>query len=294
MAGYGRFTPVYGTDPTQLTRLNDMLRYLFNKVQGGLTIREMGNEIVLTGADGSVGAVIGVTREDIEIAVGEGREFHSIQVAIDSLPGIINHDVLITVYAGTYAQDVVIKGFAGRGTLTIRADSTFSVSSFTVASCSLGDEIGVGLTIDGGDALGHSSCTSAAKPGFTITSSVGVYVSHFTIAGSASAEGVAVFNSFATLADIAISDRDVGVAAYNGANVHLSGLSGSGNRTGVAARFGGIITKYYEEAMPSGTVENENTQYGGLIVNYEGTVLPGGDGWVYAAESWSFASAGSF
>lgn len=294
MAGYGRFTPVYGADPTQLTRLNDMLRYLFNKVQGGLTIREMGNEIVLSGADGSVGAVIGVTRGDRQIAVGAGREFHSIQAAINSLPGIINHDVTITVYAETYAEDVMIKGFTGRGTLAIRADSTFSVSSFTVSSCSLGDEIGVGLIIDGGDALSHSVCTSAVAPGFTITASSGVHVAHFTIAESASAEGVAVFNSFATLADITISNRGVGVAAYNGANVHLSGLSGSENRTGVAAHYGGIITKYYEEAMPSGTVENENTQYGGLIVNYRGCVLPGGDGWVYAAETWSFASAGSF
>jgi len=42
MPNYGAFTPIHGTDPSQLTQLNDMLRYLFSKVQGGIEYKEFG------------------------------------------------------------------------------------------------------------------------------------------------------------------------------------------------------------------------------------------------------------
>lgn len=46
MGKYGRFSQLQGvTEPTQMTALNDMLRYLFAKVQGGIGEKEMDGEL---------------------------------------------------------------------------------------------------------------------------------------------------------------------------------------------------------------------------------------------------------
>ncbi|MDD4796662.1 MAG: hypothetical protein PHO66_02720, partial [Eubacteriales bacterium] len=42
---WGRFDPVNGTKPPDMKNLNDMLRYLFNKVQGGLTRKELSSSL---------------------------------------------------------------------------------------------------------------------------------------------------------------------------------------------------------------------------------------------------------
>ncbi|MZQ83605.1 hypothetical protein GQF01_15950 [Paenibacillus sp. 5J-6] len=71
-----------------------------------------------------------------------GKPFKTIMVAINNIPQIVNHTVTVNVAAGTYAEDVELKGFCGRGRLLINGannvvSDSYVVNRFFVVSCSL-------------------------------------------------------------------------------------------------------------------------------------------------------------
>lgn len=73
-----------------------------------------------------------------------GNPFKTIQYAINKLPQIINHTVIINVTSGTYTENVVISGFTGKGNISIIGATTQANSvnyvfngNITLADCDL-------------------------------------------------------------------------------------------------------------------------------------------------------------
>jgi len=57
-----------------------------------------------------------------------GTPFLTIAKAISMIPQIVNHAVTINVAAGTYAEDVLIAGFSGSGSITLQGGTSLATA----------------------------------------------------------------------------------------------------------------------------------------------------------------------
>lgn len=92
------------------------------------------------------------------ITVGVGKDFTTIQGAINSLKKRIDAIITINVDAGTYAENVELFGFYGSGTLTINGGSdletaaNYVVNGFYVSKCN-----GISVNIRGFEGIGNTT-----------------------------------------------------------------------------------------------------------------------------------------
>jgi microcystin-dependent protein len=175
---------------------------------------------------GAIATRLATTTEDKTITVGSGKNYATIQEAVNSLPMLIRHDIIIEVYAGAYAETVLIEGFIGPGTISVQnhTGDTVNVVSFSVTSCSL---------------------YLLSIKGFTVTKTTGhavkIYGSNFV-----SCDTLAITDSAAFYAGIyfyrgcrglitgcTVSNHGEAISIQNSCDVTITSCAGSGNDVGI-------------------------------------------------------------
>lgn len=213
---------------------------------------------------------VSVTGSDSNDGLTGGTAFKTIQYAIDLLPQVINHTVIINVASGTYGGGLTIPGFDGKGTLSINGGTTLANSINYIISNSIKiDSCTINITLNGFKLLATttldtiltiSNCTmfnikycsfdGALRNSLVGNIGVGVSFSKGSILNSS-------FNNF--------SSSSYGYVIYSsvGAEVLTRNNVGSNNSTVFYALAGGVITKY-DAVQPSGTIA-ETVANGGVI-----------------------------
>ena len=206
----------------------------------------------------SITYYVNTTGSDSNDGLTSGTAFKTIQKAIDSLPQIINHTVIINVASGTYNEILNTIGFDGRGTIDINGGTTnvnavnYIVNQINVKYCTIPVTI-TGITANiatdhafkfyGNNYAKLISCVSTS----TASSYNGIYCG---------GGGTVYVNNCVT------SNKVTGIVASQGAILLSDSNGGNTNTLGIASYYGATITK--NGTQPSGTT-NEVTGNGGVI-----------------------------
>lgn len=165
------------------------------------------------------------------------KPFKTIQKAIDSIPQIVNHDVAIWVTAGTYSENVIIRGFSGKasiglygsvnGAVDARNYIVSSIQMYT-SSCRL---IVSGFKADATAtyALYANTCSNVSLSYMSVT------------ATTSSLAGLSAEASNVYLEASEISNRNIAVYGHVNANILVQGLSGSNNSVAFSASYNARI-----------------------------------------------------
>lgn len=193
------------------------------------------------------------------ITVGVGKDFATIQGAIDSLKKQVNAGITINVDAGTYNEDVIIKGFVGGGRIVLNgADSLDNAVNYKVNSILLLSN-NIRININGFDAVSTSAvaftsgyCTAVELTYCRSTVSATAYV------------GISMsYTAVASVGKCLISNRKYALHVMNSAAAFSADWSaGEGNTVGLVASQGSTIGK--KGTQPQGTTA-EYTDSGGVI-----------------------------
>jgi len=194
---------------------------------------------------------------DRTITVGVGKDFVSIQDAVDSLKKRIDANITINVDAGTYNEDVKIEGFVGKGRISFLGATqltdavNYKIKSLTISHCS---------------AFVYSrgfEVTTTTGIGFIIENSIGVIAYYLLATASSTFAGVSVTFSTANIVDSQVSNHSkalyVGRASIVASNTWVAG---SNNTVGIECHEGSTVGKYL--GQPQGTTA-EVTTSGGVI-----------------------------
>jgi hypothetical protein len=198
------------------------------------------------------------TGNDNNNGLSSGTAFKTIMKAINLIPQKVNHTVTINVASGTYSEDVLIRGFVGKGTIKLYGGTdlatavNYIVNLIEIRNCT--------LTVD---VKGFIATTTTTIP-FVISNCIRVTASYLVTTVSATTlDGFYVVYSGASLTACKASNRAKAVSVGTNTNIMVATWdSGSGNTVGLYAEFGGEIIKV--NTQPSGTTA-EVTSYGGVI-----------------------------
>lgn len=188
------------------------------------------------------------------ITVGVGKDFTTIQAAIDSIKKRVDATITINVDAGTYNESVNIAGFVGTGKITLNGDSVVS-DTRKVNLINAANNV-CNITVSGFRGL------STSVPTFSAINCLCYYLNYCKTIDSASQYGVVYDNSFGAVQLSLISNRNYGIMSMNCSTVFSGTNSGTGNTNGLGALNAATIGKY--STQPAGTTA-ETTAGGGVI-----------------------------
>jgi len=207
------------------------------------------------------------TGNDTNNGLTIGTAFKTIQKAIDVIPQIINHTVTINVAAGTYDEDVIIRGFSGKGVLMIQGDTVASTSRTIRSLSERANSVPVSV-------YGLNATTTTANAFFAEACNYARFQYCQCVAATGAYNGIMFARSHGWVGDSVFSNRYAGVVATVGAVAEASAVMGTNNVYGLEADNGGILC-YTSGTTVSGT--SGNLVASGLIVDANGVpkgVLP--------------------
>ena len=184
-----------------------------------------------------------------------GLPFKTIQFAINKLPQIINHNATINVVAGTYAENLIISGFIGKGKIALvgatSATNTHNINTISILNCS--------IYID----FRGFNITSTTTHAITVSYCINVRLMVLNITGvTTSWAGVNVVGGFCQLQSCTISNKSQAILATYTSLVLSVDNNGSGNTNVLYSTTGSTLAK--SGTQPSGTTV-EYTTSGGVI-----------------------------
>lgn len=187
----------------------------------------------------------------------------TVQGAVNAIPQFVNHAVVLAIAPGTYAEDVTIAGFAGKGSITVRGakstTTTHQIQALTASQC------GCTLLVYG---LGITTTTGTCT---TVNACQIVYLQNINMVGSGAFYGLYVTYSNVYIASSTISNRSVAFAGSSMARILTQTISGSSNTIVVSAASGAIV-QHSNSTLPSGTTA-ESYSNGGVIIRQSGGVI---------------------
>jgi lysophospholipase L1-like esterase len=191
------------------------------------------------------------------ITVGVGKNFTTIQSAINSVKKNISSGVIIDIVvdAGTYNETVVIQGFYGGGTLRInngRTTINTIVNNVILSNCS------IVVYINGINAI------SSTAHGFSISNALNTICAYISATvTTATYCGLLTFSCPSIqVSNSNFSNHNAGIQADGNSKIYSNTNSGTGNTYGLVATSNSSIGK--NGTQPSGTTaEGSNT--GGVI-----------------------------
>lgn len=197
------------------------------------------------------------TGSDSNDGLTEGTAFKTIQKALNSVPQIINHRVIINIAAGTYNEAIITPKITGHATLRLVGASkatTFIQTITSYVDCNV-------LILE---ALNIRTITSKSGR-IQLTDCTFDYANDYGI--------VADDGTVVELVSVGISNKtNVAILSRYGAVVILVQVSGSGNTKALSAQYGGKISRGWGNTI-TGTTQEERL-YGGIIVDESG--IPSG------------------
>lgn len=186
--------------------------------------------------------------------------FKTITKAINLIPKMVNHKVIINIAAGTYSESVIVSGLVTATDFSIIGSGVVNIVSLEVINC-YGTINITGLT-----------ATTTTKDSFKASSSGRVV---FT---SCIASVTSTFSSFWTgssnvfIDRCTISNRSVGISALAESMVYVGGCTGVNN--GIAYLSGYASYLGYQSSVPSGAMVAQDS---GMLVPGSGVLNPWGD-----------------
>lgn len=215
------------------------------------------------------GIKVASTIEDIEITVN----IADLQATIDSLPKVINHNVIINVNAGTYAGEIVIEKFMGVGTISIIGASvsgatTHNVSNVIIRENTLRDFSVEGLRATTGTAfcfqIEYNSSLRVVLNNNTATSGSSATADNYGI------RAYATSLVFVNNGNVFSNKNRAIYCAYG--KIITNNNSGTGNNIAYMANNGGAIHQMTSAATLTGTTLNTRSS-GGYIMKADGTFV---------------------
>jgi hypothetical protein len=257
--------PDYPTAPEVrplFQRLFNQIRDAFNthKVEKA-TVAELGHSkvdgITITiDANGIISTMSETANRTI--TVGVGKDFTTIQAAINSIKKRVDAVITVNVDAGTYAEDVEIKGFYGSGGIIVNGGTDLATTvNFIVNSIwclkNTCDVIVKGFT-----------ATTTTKIAFALSSSIrGEFIYCRTVVNATSQIGFFAEASLVRFNGCLASNKNQALYVTSMANVHSSDWStGSGNIIGLYSIDASTIGK--TGTQPQGTTAE--TYIGGGVI----------------------------
>jgi hypothetical protein len=190
------------------------------------------------------------------LSAGAAGAFKTIGKAISMIPQIVNHTVTINVAQGTYAEDISLIGFIGKGSITINGAASvlsdlYVANSITIIQCTC-------LVI----ATGLKFIITTGSGAF-IVRSIDTRISYCRINTAASQPGVSCSSTNnAGITNCEISNRSNGINADGSSTVFSNTNTGTGNTIGLVSNSNASIGK--NSTQPAGTTA-ESVSGGGVI-----------------------------
>jgi hypothetical protein len=219
-----------------------------------------------------------ITTDNMVITVGSGKDFATIQEAINAVPMFVNHNVNINIYSGTYNEVITIKNFQGSGTLTVNVvdGETVTITRFVIVNCLCHVVITAGQM----PATTFTASGETAEKTFNIDRCDSVTLSYFSdTTTDGLGTGVHVLKSNIFIGSCTISNKLYGIRALY-SNVTISGVAGTGNNTAIA---------YYASVVmesSTNTITGTNTRnptgslfipVSGIAIDTDGTLAADSD-----------------
>lgn len=234
------------TDPADVQDFNDN----FDSIDAELSERVKKSSMAIT-------YYVSTTGSDTNDGLTSGTAFKTIQHAIDILPQVVNHAVLINILSGTYDEAVNLYGYSGYGGITIKGGTdlatsvNYLVTNVTVKYCSCAINItGITATIT----------TTNAFVSYANINCIFAYCN--TTVSALSYNGFYITSSLCYINGCNVSNRYHGITADYMSTVCSNANTGSGNTTGLYSILGATIAK--NGTQPSATTA-EATLSGGVI-----------------------------
>lgn len=256
---------------------------------GDLRVEYLADRIKFYDADGDVGQTLSITTENKTITVGVGKDFASIQDAVDSVPMFINHFITIKLYNGTYTEDVLVKGRLGTGVLSIERDSVGAVAIKSIAFINC--HVGAGIYFGGDAFAGSITMFASGMNSVRAYNSSYVFIRYLTITTNCTPDGaIAIdFGSNCQVSSCAISNQsETAISCTYGSKLSTDTISGTSNNYGLFAITGGEIAMI-DYTYPTATIPFHYAS-GGRIYGPNGNVS-GSDGWSTVKDTLSYSAA---
>ncbi|CAH1205595.1 hypothetical protein PAECIP111893_02376 [Paenibacillus plantiphilus] len=201
---------------------------------------------------------VATTGSDTNDGLSVGSPLKNIQTAINKLPQIINHTIIINVAAGTYPETISLNGFMGQGQIIING-ATSLAATHNVNDVFV-NKVQIPVNITG------FNCASTTSDGFTaIGCGIEVAFAYCRSVQTSVGNGFYVFSSRVVISGSQVANRTTGnalLAAELSFVFSADQTTGSGNSTGLQAASGSTIRK--SGTQFSGTTA-EFAQTGGKI-----------------------------
>lgn len=194
--------------------------------------------------------------------------FKTIQKAIDILPRVVNHTVIIYVGAGAYTGSIYIQGFSGGGNINISgASSATTTHTVTGKIASIRNSCRILI-------VGLNS-TYSTEMSFQVLNSSETFFQHCNTTVVSSYPAFYNESGKVYIANCVISNRsDVAIYAHVNGEVFAQDCRGSANGMAYRGSYGGRI--HISGTTISGAVSFGSAE-GGLITQGEGVINPWGD-----------------
>ena len=210
-----------------------------NDINGTMLIKDSANAnrlgidkdgINFFDSTGSKLVTLATTTQDRLITVGSGKNFSTIQAAIDSLPMLINHQITIEVYAGTYSR-VNISNRLGQGVIQIAVAANSNVS---IVGIDIKNNI-CSVELLGYNATYPIKSTLTTDYAITVLNSLSVKIDYASITSSAVQIGIYTQRSNVLVSNTVISSRSTGLFADINSQVVAENITGTSNTNGLWA-----------------------------------------------------------
>lgn len=183
------------------------------------------------------------------LTVGSGKQYATINAALLAVKKVNAGAVTISIDPGTYNETLFLSGYHGAA-ITLQASSGTTANILVNAAVSVQD-------CSAQISLNNIKIAAAAAGGFYVQRSLFVYLSvcEKTIADTSTGRGILADRvTFMRVDNCLFSNNAIAFDVYN-SRLHLTGITGSANGSGIVAQDGSQVTKGTGYTMTATTAQ---------------------------------------
>ncbi|MEK4473364.1 hypothetical protein NSQ91_09105 [Paenibacillus sp. FSL R7-0048] len=210
---------------------------------------------------------------DSATGLSPGTAFKTIAKAISMIPTVVNHTVTIMVTAGTYTGDIYVAGFCGQGTVAISGAAS-AATTHTITGSAIVTRCSCRVTV-----IGINSTVTTNKA-FVAYNANEVLFQYCRTDVSTAQSAFWIDHAKAYVVNcIIVGKTDTAITAYVNSEVLVQDCTGSANRVGHRAAYGGRLQ--ISGSFIGSSIKME-TNEGGIVTDSIGVINPWGDNTMYA------------
>ncbi|WP_339189825.1 hypothetical protein MKY54_05390 [Paenibacillus sp. FSL P2-0121] len=205
---------------------------------------------------------------DSATGLSPGTAFKTIAKAISMIPTVVNHTVTIMVTAGTYTGDIYVAGFCGQGTVAISGAAS-AATTHTITGSAIVTRCSCRVTV-----IGINSTVTTNKA-FVAYNANEVLFQYCRTDVSTAQSAFWIDHAKAYIVNCTIVGKsDTAIYAYVNSEVLVQDCTGTANRVGHRAAYGGKLQ--ISGTFIGSTIKME-TNEGGMVTDSIGVINPWGE-----------------